>query len=109
MELDCKYVLHIPLIMWENGKLRPLDVDGQINELISCLELKGFDGFYVTKVESHYKSRKYDELLITIFACGDDTPLPIFRHWFFKNNHILSQEAMAYEMGNKMIIEPLKK
>ena len=109
MELDCKYVLHIPLSMWENGKLKALDVDGQINELISCLELKGFDGFYVTKVESHYKSRKYDELLITIFACGDDTPLPIFRHWFFKNNHILSQEAMAYEVDNKMIIEALKK
>ena len=58
MELDCRYVLHIPLSKWENGEVVPLDVDDEIEELIFCLEVQGFDGFYLTKVKSHYKSRR---------------------------------------------------
>lgn len=107
MELDCRYVLHVPLSRWENDKIIPLDLDGLIMELMSSLELEGFDSFYVTKVEGHYKSRKYDELLITIFAGGDDSPLPIFRHWFAKNNDTLRQEAFSYEFNNRMIVENL--
>ena len=105
MELDCRYVLHIPLSKWENGKLKALDVDGEIAELISLLEVEGFDSFYVTKVESYYKSRKYDELLITIFAGYGEGPCEIFRQWFSKHNDILCQEALAFEINNRMIIE----
>lgn len=105
MELDCKYVLHIPLSRWENNRLKTLDVDEQINDLINQLELKGFDSFYITKVESYYKSRKYNELLITIFARTEESPHEIFKDWFSKNNDVLGQEAFAYELNNKMIIE----
>lgn len=105
MELDCKYVLHIPLCRWENDRLRSLDVDEQINDLINQLEVNGFDSFYITKVESYYKSRKYDELLITIFAGTEESPQEIFKDWFSKNNDVLGQEAFAYELNNKLIIK----
>ena len=107
MKLDCKYVLHIPLSKWENDKLIPLDVDEQLNELINLLEFHGFDSFYVTKVESYSKSRKFDELLITIFAEGGEAPHEIFKEWFLRHNDILAQEAFAYELNSKMIIETL--
>ena len=109
MILDCKYVLHIPLSRWENDSLIPLDVDEQLDELINDLEVQGFDSFYVTKVESYYKSRKFDELLITIFARDGDAPHEIFKEWFLRHNDILAQEAFAYELGGKMIIETLKR
>ena len=107
MELDCRYVLHIPLSKWENDELVLLDVDDEIEKLIFELEVKGFDSFYVTKVESYYKSRKYDELLITIFAGDDDSPCEIFRNWFYMHNDVLFQEAFAIEVNNRMIIEDL--
>ena len=105
MELDCRYVLHIPLSKWENGKIKSLMVDDVIAELISLLEAEGFDSFYVTKVESYYKSRKYDELLVTIFAGDGDGPCEIFRRWFLAHNDVLRQEAFAFEINNRMIIE----
>ncbi|MBQ2654606.1 MAG: hypothetical protein IJF83_13720 [Methanobrevibacter sp.] len=83
-------------------------MDGPIEELTASLEDGGFVSFYVTKVEGHYKTRKYDELLITIFADGDDSPVEIFRHWFLKNNGALCQEAFAYELNSRMIVESLK-
>ena len=104
MELDCRYVLHIPLSKWENGEVVPLDVDDEIEELISYLEVQGFDGFYLTKVKSHYKSRRYDELLITIFAGDGGGPCEIFRDWFFRHNDVLCQEAFAVEVNDRMII-----
>lgn len=109
MILDCKYVLHIPLSRWENGSLIPLDVDEQLYELINDLDVHGFDSFYVTKVDSYYKSRKFNEVLITIFASDEGCVEEIFRDWFLKNNDVLSQEAFAYELKNKMIIETLKR
>lgn len=107
MEIDCRYVLHIPLSKWVNGEIVPLDVDGEIGELISCLEVEGFDGFYVTRVKSYYKSRSYDELLVTIFAGEGDGPCEIFREWFFRHNDVLRQEAFAVEINNRMIIEEI--
>ena len=108
MELNCKYVLHIPLSRWENGSLIPLDVDELLDELILNLEVKGFDSFYLTKVESYYKSRKFNELLLTIFAGDGDAPHEIFKEWFLRHNDILAQEAFAYELNNKLIIETLR-
>ena len=108
MELDSKYVLHIPLSRWENNSLIPLDVDDLLEELINDLELQGFDSFYVTKVDSYYKSRKFNEVLITIFASSGDAPHEIFKNWFYRHNDILGQEAFAYEIVNKMVIETLR-
>ena len=105
MELDCRYVLHIPLSKWENGEIKSLSIDDAIAELISILEVEGFDSFYVTKVESYYKSRKYDELLVTIFAVDGEGPCEIFRRWFSAHNDVLCQEALAFEINNRMIIE----
>ena len=107
MELDCRYVLHIPLSKWENDELVALDIDGEIDELIGLLEVEGFDSFYITKVESFYKARRYDELLITIFAADGDEPNEIFRKWFYRHNDVLCQEAFSFEFNNKMIIEKL--
>lgn len=105
MELDNKFVLHIPLSKWENDKIMPLDMDDLIDELIKSLEVQGFDSFYLTKVKSYYKSRSYDELLITIFAGDSDSPREIFRDWFFKHNDVLCQEEFAYEFNNSLIVE----
>ena len=107
MELDCRYVLHIPLSKWENGEVVSLDVDGEIEELISHLEVQGFDGFYVTRVKSYYKSRRYDELLVTIFAGNGEGPCEIFREWFLRHNDVLCQEAFAVEINNRMIIRKI--
>ena len=109
MELDMKYVLHIPLSRWENDALIALNVDDLLEELINDLELQGFDSFYVTKVVSYYKSRKFNEVLITIFARDGDAPHEIFKEWFLRHNDKLAQEAFAYELGNKMIIETFKR
>ena len=107
MELECRFVLHIPLSRWENGEVVRLEVDDEIGDLIDCLEAGGFDSFYITRVESRYRSRTYDELLITIFAGKDKNPSEIFRNWFYRYNHILGQEAFAFELNNRLIIENL--
>lgn len=99
-----KYVLHIPLYKYVDDELIPLEIDGIVDELIDDLNL---ESFYITRVESHYKSRKFDEMLLTVFA--DSAGIEdIFRDWFLKNNHILAQEAFSYECNNRMVIEKLK-
>lgn len=63
------------------------------------------------KANGFYKSRCFDELLITIFASEDDSQLKphlIFKKWFADNNDILNQESMAYEYNNTLNIEKLK-
>ena len=105
MELDCRYVLHIPLSKWENDELVVLDIDSEIDELINQLEVEGFGSFYITKVESFYKTRRYDEILITIFAADGDGPHEIFKNWFNAHNDVLSQEAFSFEFNNSMFIE----
>ncbi len=107
MELECRFVLHIPLSRWEKGEVVGIDVDDEIGDLIDCLESGGFDSFYITRVESRYRSRTYDELLITIFAGEDDGPCEIFRKWFCRHNRILGQEAFAFELNNRLVIENL--
>ena len=61
----------------------------------------------MNRVKSSYNSRVYDELLITVFADNSEA-VDVFRKWFLKNSHILCQEAFAYEINNKMIIEEVK-
>lgn len=104
--LDAKHVLHIPLTRFDGGKLVSIDIGGILENLIVRLEESGFDGVYVSEVSGHYQKRKFDELLITVFA-SDDSVEEIFRQWFFENNDVLGQEAFAYEKGDELVIEKL--
>ncbi|WP_458452991.1 hypothetical protein [Methanobrevibacter sp.] len=105
IELEDKYVFHIPLYKYKDDELVVIEMDGLLDNLISELADKGFDSFYMAEVKSFYKSRIYDEILITVFSPKDKSPLEIFKKWFRKNNHILFQEAFAFEIGDKMIVE----
>ena len=105
MMLDVKYVLHIPLYRFAGDGLVRLDIDEMLDELIADLCKSGFESFYITNVESFYRSRRFEEILITVFS--DETlksPDMIFREWIERNCHILAQEAYSYERDNKMFI-----
>ena len=106
--LNRKYVFHIPLCKCENDELAPIDIGGLLDDLISEFSRKGFEGFYITKSKAYYKSRRFDELLLTMFAASDN-PEEIFSEWFRANNDVLGQEAFAWEMGNSLFIENLMK
>ena len=107
IELESKYVFHIPLHKYEDGKLVLIEIEDVLDDLIAQFHQKGFDGLYMTKVKSMYKARLYDEILITVFTTPQKSPLGIFKDWFRKNNHILAQEALAYENDGKLTIEKL--
>lgn len=103
IELDKKYVFHIPLYKYLDGELVPIEMDDILDELISLL---GFKSLYLTKVKSVFKKRIYDEILLTIFTT-DGFPEEIFEKWFRQNNDVLCQEAFAYELDSKMIVKKL--
>lgn len=109
IELDKKYVFHIPLHKYANGKLMEIDIDGVLDELIGRFNESGFDSLYITEVRSHYKSRHFDELLLTLFTSSEDNPEEIFRKWFAHNNDVLGQEAFGWECANRLFIEDLNK
>lgn len=100
-KLDKKYVFHIPLYKFKDEELIKLSIDNLLDDLIDDL---GVDSLYITKAKSYYKSRCFDELLLTLFVSCDENPEEIFKNWFRKNNHILGQEAFAYECQNQMHI-----
>ena len=99
--LDKKYVFHIPLFKFEEGKLIELEIEDTLEDLIDSF---GSQGLYVSMVKSHYGKRIYDELLVTLFTSSDDNPEEVFKRWFMANNCILRQEAFAYELDGKMYI-----
>jgi hypothetical protein len=105
-KLNHKYVLHIPLYKNTNGNLEEIEMDEILKELIERLDEKAHDSFYFTKVESHYKKRSFDELLLYVFSDSEDIE-EIFRMWFVENNHILGQEAFGFEHNNTLCIEDL--
>ncbi len=102
IELDKRYVLHVPLAKFVDGEVISIDIDDILEDLTCRL-----DNFYITMAEGHYRSREYDELLITVFA-SEGSIEEIFRRWFAENSDVLSQEAFAYEINNRMIIEEVK-
>ena len=105
IRLNKKYVFHIPLFRYADDRLEPIDMDDIFNELLAELTDNGFENFYISKVRGYYKSRSFDELLITIFVSDNGEILEeVFKSWFQKNNHILSQEAFSFESGNEMYI-----
>ena len=106
LELSRKYVFHIPLYRFEDDGLVPIAIDPLLDDLIGEFARRGFEGFYFTKAKAHYKSRCFDELLLTVFAESGE-PEDIFRRWFRKSNDVLGQEAFAWECGNSLFIEDL--
>ncbi len=104
MILEEKFVLHIPLYRHVDGNLESLEIDMLLDGLIERLDC---ESFYISRVVSYYKSRSYDEMLITIFA-DDDEVGEVFKRWFRLNNHILGQESFSYEHNDRMIIEKLR-
>ena len=100
--MDKKYVFHIPLHKFEDGELVLLEIDDLLDDLISQLDC---EGMYFTRCKSVYKSRRYDELLLTVFASCDDNLEDVFKGWFSQNNDVLGQEALAYECDGKLFVE----
>ena len=112
MILDEKYVLHIPLCKYADGKLVSIDIEDVLEDFISKLAENGYENLYMVKAKGYYKSRCFDEILITIYAssnCNENQALPndIFVEWFKCNNDVLEQEAMGYEYNGKMVITEL--
>ena len=103
IELTEKYVLHIPLYKYVDDELVLIEIDNLLDDLISDLSENGFENFYLTKAKVHYKSRCFDELLITIFT-SSNSPVEIFERWFRNNNDVLCQEAFAWECRNSLFI-----
>ena len=107
MELDEKYVLHIPRHRYVNGELVDITADEHINDLIDRLNKEGYNSFYKTDVNGYYKTRCFDEILITIFTSKEGnrkSPKDIFREWFEEYGDVLKQEAWAYEYNGTMFI-----
>ena len=110
MKLDKKYVFHIPLSKYVNGDVIPIETEAIIDDLIEDFNRKGYENLYLVKAKGYYKSRSYDEVLITIFTSksskdGHAAPDEIFRNWFERNGNVLRQEALAYECNGKLFIE----
>lgn len=114
IELNQKYVFHIPLYKYENNELVHIDIDDALDELLDQFEENGYDTLYISEVKGLYKSHLFDEILMTIFLSTErlakdnqEFPDRIFKKWFKKNNDILGQEAYAYEQNNKMFVGKL--
>ncbi len=109
MILDEKYVFHIPLCKYSNGKLVSIDIEDVLDDLISKLAENSYENLYMIKAKGYYKSRCFDEILMTIYISSTpdkDQTLPneIFEEWFKKNNDILEQESLGYEYNDRMTI-----
>ena len=72
-----------------NKKIPPVYCLKYIND-------SGYNSFYITNVTSYYKSRKFDEMLITIFNSKTGEVDLIFKKWFKKNNGVLMQEVFSW-------------
>ena len=114
IELDEKYVFHIPKCKYEDGELVAVELEAILDDLFCRFKRNGYESAYMSDVKSWYKQRYFDELLITVFTCScnvsnDDsmTPSDIFGKWFRKNNDVLGQEAFAFEWDNRLFIEKL--
>ena len=88
--------------------LIPIEYEEILDVLIDRLNQNGYDSLYITEVKGFYKSREFDELLITIFTSSyDSLPESIFECWFIENNDVLEQEAFAYECNNSMFVKEI--
>ena len=97
-KLEEKYVLHIPSHKYINGELIYITTEEHIDELIKQLNHEGYTSFYVLRADGYYKTRKFEEILLTIYTTKSrerKSPETIFKQWFKQNNHILKQESLA--------------
>lgn len=103
--LDHKALLYIPLMAWENGELKKIDISEEIGELASMLSEAGIKSFYKTKAKGFYKDRAYPEELLTVFG-EEETALDAnaFIAWNKKHKEKLKQEAFAYESDGQLFI-----
>lgn len=111
IKLDEKYIFHIPSHKFVNGELIYITTEEHIDELIKLLNSEGYTSFYVIRADGYYKTRKFEEILLTIYTSKSQeriSPETIFREWFKQNNHILKQEALAYEYNDSLIVENLE-
>lgn len=104
IELDRKYVFHVPLFKFEDGELIELEICEVLDDLFEELDAHSL---YISKVKSRYAKRSYDELLITLFTNSDEHPEEVFERWFRSNNGILAQEAFAFELDGRMYVARL--
>ena len=112
MELNRKYVFHIPTYKYIDNELVEIAIDDAVDELIGQFSANGYESLYLSKVKGYYKSRCFDEIIITLFVSTEflekhTFPESIFKEWFKKNNDLLEQEAFSYEINNSMRIEKL--
>jgi len=100
--LENKYVLHIPLSRFVNGEMEMLDIDNLLEELFRKLEENGIEGFYTTRTTGFYRSRRYPELLLTVYSNRTSIVEVIFEEWFQTHNKVLCQEAFSYEANDRL-------
>lgn len=111
IKLEEKYVLHIPSHKYVNGELIYITTQEHMDELIKRLNREGYTSFYALRTDAYYKTRKFDQILITIYTSKNQerkSPDTIFKEWFKQYNHILKQEAFAYEYNDSLIVEKIE-
>ncbi len=103
-----KFTVHIPHYRW-NGKPEPIDYQAFIRQLAEGLESLGIDSFYTTPATGYYKGRSYDETLLTLFCTADvaDAVAGVIENLFRTNNHLLQQEAFAFERNGVLWVGEL--
>ncbi len=96
-----KLTVHIPRYHWTGG-LEPIDYPAFIRQLAEGLESLGIDSFYTTPATGYYKGRSYDETLLTLFCKTDvdNAVAGVIENLFRTNNHLLQQEAYAFERNS---------
>lgn len=97
-----KHILHIPLSRFVNGEMEMLDIDDLLEVLFDKLEENGIEGFYTTRATGFYRSRRYPELLLTVYSNRAGIVEEIFEEWFQTHNKVLCQEAFSYEANDRL-------
>lgn len=112
MMLEEKYVFHIPKHKYTDGKVASIEIDDILDNLISEFARNGYENLYIINAKGYYKSRSFDELLITIYLSPkskENQVLPdeIFEKWFKDHNDLLQQEAIGYEHNDRLFVEKI--
>ncbi len=94
-----KLVFHIPCCTCKNGVLQPVPWQQVIDKFAQELYLHT-DGFFVTDAIGYYKGRSYAEKLLTVY-CDSSTVTADF----LRIARVLEQEAYAYEIDDRLVIE----
>ena len=112
MKLTEKFVFHIPLFRYVDEELLPINnINSIIDELIEKFNENNYKSLYLMNVKGFYKSRCFDEILITMYISSSNEnrtpPDELFRKWFKENNDKLKQESFAFEYNDTMFVEDI--